>query len=232
MGVAVLLTIFAYSNALSGAFVYDDKLQIVKNETIQHNQYFWKALTSDVWAFGGEHGEARSNYWRPAFVTWLTLNYRLFGLNVLGWHVLNIFAHLLVVLLCYWVLIALEVRTAASAIATWLFAAHPAHVQSVTWISGVPDVLMAGFLLGSFLFYLSLRRVPRWISWAGALVCYSAALFSKESAIVYPAIIFFSEWVHITKKSLQHALHLRFGGRCRFWVSPLCSPRCVIRSST
>ncbi|MCI0491200.1 MAG: tetratricopeptide repeat protein [Blastocatellia bacterium] len=192
--VALLLTAISYSNAVSGEFVYDDDAQIVENTYIQHDQYFYEALTSDVWAFKGDRGGARSNYWRPAFVAWLILNYKLFGLEPAGWHALNILAHLLVTLLAYRVLVALDLRAAICAIATWVFAAHPAHVQSVTWISGVPDVLMSAFLLGSFLGYLALRNRQRWYLWASTLLLYFAALSSKESALAFPAIILFTDW--------------------------------------
>jgi protein O-mannosyl-transferase len=211
VGTALLLTLAAYSNALRGSFVYDDKIQIVGNPYIQHRQYFWQAMVSDVWAFKGVQDEASSsNYWRPLFVAWLAMNYKLFGLDTTGWHALNIFAHLLVTLLGYRVLVALQLKPATSAIAAWLFATHPAHVQSVTWISGAPDVLMSAFLFGSFNFYLALRRNPHWFYWAGALLFYSAALLSKETAIVFPAIIFLSDWALSNKDKLSIKASLAF----------------------
>jgi tetratricopeptide (TPR) repeat protein len=195
LAIALLLTVIAYSNALHGKFVYDDTFQIADNPYIQQDQYFWQAMTSDVWAFKGNPGEVKSNYWRPAFVGWLILNYKLFGAHTTGWHILSILAHLLATLLGYRVLLGLGLRPVVCAIATWMFATHPIHVQSVTWISGVPDVLVSGFLFGSFLWYLALRKRPRWFYWAGAILLYFAALFSKEIAVTFPAIIFFSELI-------------------------------------
>ncbi len=193
--VALFLASLAYSNALRGEFVYDDDFQIVKNRYVQQNQHFWEAMTTDVWAFRSPEESAQSNYWRPLFVAWLAMNYRLFGLDTTGWHVLNILAHLLVTLLAYRVLVALKLRMEVSALVTWAFASHPVHVQSVTWISGIPDVLMAGFLFGSFLCYLALRKRQRWYLWAGALLLYFAALLSKEVAITFPAIILLTNWI-------------------------------------
>jgi tetratricopeptide (TPR) repeat protein len=194
VGVAIALTIFAYSNAVRGKFVYDDNFQIVKNPLIQHSQYFWQAMTSDVWAFKGEREEARSNYWRPVFVALLALDYKLFGLDPTGWHFVNIIAHLLVTLLVYRMLVVLQLGPAICAAITWIFATHPAHVQSVTWISGAPDVLMSVFLLGSFLFYMRVRRRPSWFNRGAALALFAIALLSKEAAITFPAIIFLTEF--------------------------------------
>lgn len=193
--VAILLTAAAYSNALRGDFVYDDELQIVQNDYIKHDRYFWLALTTDVWSFRTPEEGAQSNYWRPSFVAWLAINYRLFKLNTTGWHVLSVLAHLLVTLLAYQVLSKLRLRPEVAATVTWAFAAHPVHVQSVTWISGVPDVLMSGFLLGSFLCYLGVRERQRWYLWACALLLYIAALLSKEVAVTFPAIIFLTTWI-------------------------------------
>ena len=220
IGVAIALTIFAYSNAVRGKFVYDDLTQIVKNQLIQHSQYFWQAMTSDVWAFRGEVDESRSNYWRPLFVAWLALNYKLFGLDPTGWHVSSILAHLLATLLVYRVLIVLALQPSVCAMVTWVFAAHPVHVQSVSWISGVPDVLLSIFLLSSFLCYLALREQRRRFYSIASLLLFALALFSKESAITFPVIIFFTDLVSgkgertLSKRALASA----FSGAAPFFA--------------
>ena len=219
LAIATLLTVIAYSNALHGKFVYDDNFQIADNPYIQQDQYLWKAMTSDVWAFKSNPGETKSNYWRPAFVGWLILNYKLFGADTTGWHILSILAHLLVTLLGYWVLLKLGLRPVVCAIATCMFATHPIHVQSVTWISGVPDVMVSGFLFGSFLCYLALRKRPRWFYWAGAILLYFAALFSKEIAVTFPAIIFFSELILNKRASSQVAVKPAFQRSLPFLVT-------------
>src|SRR4051812_21536093 len=73
---AVILSVVAFANTLAGAFVYDDRRQIVRNTFIQDGAQFWRALLSDVWAFKGGTF-AVSNYWRPSFVLWMIVNYRL-----------------------------------------------------------------------------------------------------------------------------------------------------------
>ncbi len=81
--------VVVYANSLSGSFVYDDLRQIVRNPLIQDNGLFWKALSSDVWAFKGDGTAAASNYWRPTFTLWNIINFRLFGIDPFGWHVTN-----------------------------------------------------------------------------------------------------------------------------------------------
>ena len=97
--IAICALVFA--DSLGGALVYDDSRQIVRNTLIQDNSLMWKALTSDVWAFKGDGTQAASNYWRPTFTAWHIINFRLFGMNPLGWHVTNLLLHAGVCVLAY-----------------------------------------------------------------------------------------------------------------------------------
>lgn len=210
--VAFGLTITAYSNAMRGEFVYDDQFEIVNNPLIQQPQLYLKAITSDVWAFKGDRGQAWSNYWRPMFVTWMAVNYQFFGLNVIGWHVTSLAAHLAVIALLYQVLKQLRIRMAVRAMTVWLFALHPTHVESVAWASGIPNMLMSGFIFASYASYLRWRRGGGGgIAWA--VVFYLLSLLSKEGMIVYPAIIFFTEWALARRDS--GALRVNWGRALR-----------------
>ena len=193
--VAVMLVAAVFANSVSGEFVYDDTKQIVANPLIRESGSFWKALTSDVWAFKGERAAAWSNYWRPTFMLWLMGNYRLFGLeDPRGWHLANIALHALVTLLGYGLLRALHASRLLAAPIVWLFAVHPVHVESVSWISGSPDLLLAAPLLGAlWCVILNLRRPRPW-RWALALALYTIALGAKEVSILYPGLVLVTVW--------------------------------------
>lgn len=195
LSIALVLVVLAYSNAIHGQFVYDDQKQIVLNPLIQQPGLLGKALTSDVWAFSGVEGKAWSNYWRPVFVAWLSLQYALFGTDPTGWHVANIALHFLATALGFFVLRRLGARLVVCALVTWLFAASPVHVESVTWISGSPDPIVASFLFAAFLSYLAARIRRGWGLRAAALLCFCAALLTKEIAIVFPAIVLVTELI-------------------------------------
>src|SRR4030095_12065475 len=192
IGVALLLTVIGYANATKAAFVYDDEFQIVKNPLIKPGGDIVQAFSSDVGQFRSGSGETRSNYWRPLFVGWLALNYRLFGLNPTGWHLMNILLHCLASLLGYRLLLSMLSSPTVSAIATWILAVHPAHIQSVTWISGSTDLLMAVFLFGAMIAYLVSLKTTGWGFRASALVLFFCALLSKEAAISFIAVLFFT----------------------------------------
>lgn len=189
----VLAALLVFANTLGHGFVYDDHKQIVENHLIREPGRLGEALTSDVWAFKGERAEAWSNYWRPAFVAWLALNDRLFALEPVGWHAANVLLHALVVALLGLALARLAqfLGEAPSRLAlgvALLFAVHPAHVESVAWVSGSPDLLAAAFLLGALLCQLAREGEPaRWQQALG-LGLFALALLSKEIAILFPVL--------------------------------------------
>ena len=206
---ALVAAVFVYANAMRGEFVYDDNRQIARNALIQDNAHIGTALASDVWAFKGGGTLAASNYWRPTFVSWLIVNFRLFGQQPAGWHLTNLLLHLLVVVLGYCLARGLRVDKPIAAAIALVFAVHPAHVESVSWISGSPDLLLAPALLGSLLIVPSLGGSARWQQWAAALGLYVVALGAKEVAIIFPAIVFVRMW----RRSDDEPANLRAAAR-------------------
>lgn len=184
---AVALVIFA--NSLGGSFVYDDMRQIARNPLIQDNALIGKALTSDVWAFKGDGSLTASNYWRPTFTAFHILCFRLFGLNPAGWHFLNLLLHAGVCALAFLLLRRWNLSPHLAFAVALIFAVHPAHVESVAWISGSPDLLFGAAFLGSLFF------ADRWAAGKKgffdlltALVLYALALGAKEVAMLcFPA---------------------------------------------
>lgn len=179
-----LFSFLVFANALRGEFVYDDNRQIVRNTLIQNPTLYGKALTSDVWAFKGDGTVAASNYWRPTFVAWMILNFRLFGLSPFGWHLLNILLHVGVCLLAYLLLRRWNLSPAVAFAISIIFAVHPVHTESVAWISGAPDLLFSLFLLASLWFTESFSRGRKNLDLLLALIFYALALGAKEIGIL------------------------------------------------
>ena len=190
MAVLALIAFFAFANSLGGEFVYDDNRQILMNPTIQHSSLYGKALTSDVWRFKGNGDISASNYYRPVFVFWLIVNFAIFGANPFGWHLLNVAIHIVVCLLVFDLLKRLSFDTMLSLLLAAIFAVHPVHVESVSWISGSPDILLSLFFLASLL--LNLRKGDKHDQFAylTSIVLYALALGTKEIAMLLFPIYF------------------------------------------
>jgi tetratricopeptide (TPR) repeat protein len=136
------------------------------------------------------------NYYRPLFLLWFRLNHAVFGLNPPGWHLSTILCHVAVTYLVF----ALIRRLAKSAwipfCSATLFAVHPVHLESVAWVSGVTDPLMAVFLIAAFLAYLRFREEghAKWM--AAALGWFCLALLAKETAVVLGVLVFLYAWLY------------------------------------
>jgi len=99
-----VVSIIVYSNSFNNSFQYDDAFTIVDNILIRHiesiPQYFAKAVTSNPPKFG-------KLLYRPLTMTSFTLNYKLGGLNVAGYHIVNVLFHAANAILVYLLIIAL-----------------------------------------------------------------------------------------------------------------------------
>lgn len=83
-------------------------------------------------------------------------------------------------------------RNLAALFGAVVFAVHPLHVESVTWLSARKEALSAAFFLLAFLVYVYRARAGmphRGRYFALSLALYVLAIFSKETAVVLPAMI-------------------------------------------
>lgn len=189
--VALLATGLVYAPSLGFGFVDDDHGQVVENPRIRNWHEVPGYFTSNVWAhLTPVIGDVPPPYYRPLFLVWLFANYQLFGTNPAGWHLAAVLLHLLATVLAYRLVRAITGEAVPAALAALLFGLHPIHVESVAWISGVPEPLMAIFLLASMLCYLK-GREREGLLWAALSVfLFGLALLAKETAIVLPAVLF------------------------------------------
>jgi protein O-mannosyl-transferase len=71
-----------------------------------------------------------------------------------GYHAVNLFLHLLNVMLVFYVVFLLSTHAEVALVAALLFGIHPLHVESVAWASELKDLLYTLFFLASYIFYL------------------------------------------------------------------------------
>lgn len=180
-----------YSNALGQEFIFDDIQQILQNPRIRSWENIYLGFTSDVWEFNkliATNGPPPT-YYRPLFTAYLTVGYQIFGLWAPGWHVASILMHTGISVMLFYFLRRLSGNQLVAGAAALLFAIHPAHVESVSWISGITDPMLALFFIPSLTLYLRYREEGkrRWLCLS--LFLYACALLSKEPAVVLPGIL-------------------------------------------
>ena len=177
----LILTIAAFWPVGSSDFVnYDDPDYVVKNELI-------KNLKSDNIAYYFTH-KTTDLYVPLVFVSY-ALDYKLFGLNPHAFHFMNLFWHILNVLLVFSLVKSMSKNLFYPFFITSLFALHPLHVESVAWVTERKDLLYSFFYLLAFFAWHKYRQKNKLSFLAVSLVCFILSCFSKPMAITFPAMI-------------------------------------------
>jgi protein O-mannosyl-transferase len=183
--ILALLGFVAFANAIRHPFVHDDVVFIQQNPYIARWDNIGDSFLnpSIPRSFEG----LVTPYYRPVLEVFYRLQYAVFGFNPHGFHLFNVIVHVLNGLLIFGILRRLmKDRWRAWFIAA-LFLIHPVQTQAVACISGISNLLCGFFILSSLMLYLraSACRDPRpklgWFS--GALILFTAALFTKEQAV-------------------------------------------------
>jgi Flp pilus assembly protein TadD len=174
-----LATIIAYQGVHNNDFVnFDDHGYVLDNPHVQQGV----TAQSLAWAFTTYD---QSN-WHP--LTWIShmLDWSIYGSNPLGHHLTNVFLHAANAVLLFLLLLYITGFLGRSAMVAFLFALHPAHVESVAWLSERKDVLCAFFYLAALLAYAWYVRKPTARRFACIVCLYACALLSKPMAVTLP----------------------------------------------
>jgi Flp pilus assembly protein TadD len=197
------MTLAAYAETLWYSFVYDDTGQILRNSYVQYWRHVPHYFISQVWA--QEFPRSGGNYYRPLFLLWLRLNDAWFGLRPEGWHATAIILHLLATLLVYALARKLTKQPSIAALAALVFGLHPIHAEVVAWVSGATESLCAVFVLAAFLAYLKSRESNAAMWMTLSCVLYAIAVFSKETGIVLPLLVFAHCWIYADGSAAETA---------------------------
>ncbi len=176
----VFLPVFGF-----GFVNYDDPAYVLENPHVL------RGLTAEgaAWAFRATH----ASNWHP--LTWLShmADVELFGLAPGGHHgtslVLHVVSSALLLLLVFAWTGSVGVATAVAALFAW----HPAHVESVAWVSERKDVLCALLLWLTLWAYTAYARRPPAsrgpLRYAVVVLLFALALMAKPMAVTAPFLM-------------------------------------------
>ncbi len=179
----VVLPCACYWPSLNGAFLWDDDLLITKSPLIQSS-----AGLSQIW-----FSTIPFDYF-PLTNTTFWVEWRLWGADPLGYHLLNFALHVTSSFLLWRLLRALQIPGAW--FGALLFAVHPINVASVAWISERKNALSMVFYLGSLICHVRSEERPdgaRSLYWA-ALGLFVLAALSKSSVVMLPCVLLLLVW--------------------------------------
>src|SRR5262249_51440386 len=171
--------VLAYSNSLSGPFIFDD-LDIVDNLAIRQLWPPWVSMF------------ARQNISRPLVALTYAINYAISGLNVWSYHLLNLVIHLMGGLVLFGIVRrtllqpSLKERfgrrsTELALVVALIWVVHPLQTQAVIYISQRCESLMGLFFLVTV--YSAIRafesKAPaKWF--AASITACAAGMLAKQ----------------------------------------------------
>ncbi|MEY2747094.1 MAG: hypothetical protein RL112_2136 [Planctomycetota bacterium] len=192
---ALLLLLVAaawlHAPALSGDFVYDDRLLVLSNPVVADAARWPEAFTSGMWDFADAETARAVGYWRPVAVLLLMLSWAMGGADPWVFHCVSLVVHLAAIAACWRCARTLSRSGNAALVAAALWAFHPTHVESVAWISAIGDPafgLCAFLALDAWMRAREAGRAP-WV--AGGW--FALALLSKEMALALVPIVLLLE---------------------------------------
>lgn len=176
-----LLGIISFSPTLKTGFLWDDHEMIEKNPHIRafSMENLKHAFTHDVFDNKG------NAYFRPFQTIMNMFDYRIWGLNPVGYHITNLCFHLFGAIFLFLFLRRWMGDTRLSFLTASFFAVHPIIIEQLLIVAGRAEIMSGTFILAA-LYTSSLKnRMSPFL----APLLFILACLSKESGIIFPAFL-------------------------------------------
>lgn len=175
------LSFLVFSPSLNGEFIMDDWGYITQNATVTNAESplkFWTTFeTTDYW---------------PLTYTLYWLEFKIFGPDPLGYHVVNVVLHSLNAFLVF--VLATQFGLSWALFGALLFLLHPLHVQAVSWIAQSKTLLSTMFALLTLITYKDPKKFLL------SVLFFTISLLAKTSALFLPFVILILEWTRSDRK--------------------------------
>jgi len=189
----VAMTVVTYAPTFWNQYIWDDDAYVTGNLTIRSLPGL-QAMWFKPHSLPQYYPLVHTTYW---------IEYHLWKLQPLGYHIVNVLLHATAAVLAW--RLFLRLRIPGAWLAAAIFAVHPVMVESVAWITERKNVLSLPLALGSMLCYLryapteageraSTPRRTRYAYYVAALGLFIAALLSKTVVASMPAVLLVIYW--------------------------------------
>ncbi|MEA1927961.1 MAG: hypothetical protein U9N73_07115, partial [Candidatus Auribacterota bacterium] len=172
-----------YLPSLHYPFVWDDMAVVRDNPYIRSSGSIGLFFQPSFWQ--KRVPISRFDY-RPLQMIVLSAISRLAGANPFFFRAANILIHLLVTCLLWRFILLVGGGRRIALLAAALFAFHPVHVETVVSARNISVLLVAAFLLLSFLLFFRRGGI---VTLTLSVSFFLLALLCKESALIYPPIL-------------------------------------------
>jgi hypothetical protein len=174
--------LWIYWPALHGDWLWDDNIDITNNSITQS--------PSGLWSIWFEPGSQLDYYPIKQSVQWV--QWHLWGMDTLGYHLTNVLLHIVGALLVWRLLSKFGLRLA------WLggliFAIHPVQVESVAWIAELKNTLSLPPFLLAMCAWIDYEERGKSKDYWLALGLFLAAMLGKLSVVLFPLVVLLYAW--------------------------------------
>lgn len=201
------LLLVVYSPSFGAPFIFDDKVNIIENRSIQSLWPLWDSMHPPV--DSGLVG-------RPVVNLTLALNYAWSGIAPWSYHLVNFLIHLGATFFLWGLLYELanqrqhllgvpaEMGWAIPWACALLWGLHPLNTQAVTYVIQRCESLMGLLFLASVYAYVRSWGRKRALFWQGVgLTAFLACLGCKEVAVMLLPVSLTMAWVLLGKNPLE-----------------------------
>lgn len=186
-----IATWLVYANSLGNDFAFDDAFLIQNNQLISTDTSLKEIFSSTYWTGTGRTDDG---LYRPLSILTFIWNGHGNISNPFPFHFFNVTINALNTVLLFLFLLIVSGDITLSFCAALLFGFHPIHTEVVANISGRPEFLYTFFLLIAWIL-LEKYREQSWSSTVAALF-FLPALFSKETAAMFPFLVIANDFAH------------------------------------
>lgn len=180
----IATTCLIYYPSFKNPFIWDDFHLIIGEENIRTIGNLASIFKTHLYRHGGG-----SNFYRPAQSLSFMIDYFFWKLNPLGYHLTNLFFHLLTALLIYFLVSGIFKNKDIGFLTALIFAVHPINTEAVTYISGRADPISSVFFLTALLFYILFRQRQKAIFLIFSLLSFIFSLLTKEAVLIFPLVL-------------------------------------------
>jgi tetratricopeptide (TPR) repeat protein len=187
LAIVLVVTFLAFFPSLQNKFITnDDPGHLLNNEAV-------RSLSLE--SIGRMFQQTPNQTYVPLTTLSFAVEYHFFGFNPFVYHLNNLFLHLCVVGLIFWIAVRfLKLSALAAALGALIFGIHPMHVESVAWITERKDVLYSVFYLLAVERYGAYSHNHRRRNYYLALVFALLSILSKPMALSLPLVFFILDW--------------------------------------
>lgn len=198
----ILAGIIPYINSLNNPFIWDEEEIIVKNPIIKEWRYLPFLFKTDIFGVQIKPG----GFYRPLYIFSFMLDYHIWGLNSVGYHLFSVLVHILNALLLYILILKLCLERKVAWLAGLVFVLFPVNCEAVTLIAARVELILAFLWLLCIMSFLKAVKEGTWFYFLGTAGLFILAIFTKESALLLPFLALIYVFIFLEKGTRQRAI--------------------------